>query len=42
MNKEELKNIFQFLENSEYSFDQDIINNPRDSIEARIFMVLRE
>ena len=27
MNKEELKNIFQFLENSEYSFDQDIINN---------------
>ena len=27
MNKEELKNIFQFLENSEYSLDQDIINN---------------
>ena len=27
MNKEELKNIFQFLENSEYSIDQDIINN---------------
>ena len=27
MNKEKLKNIFQFLENSEYSLDQDIINN---------------
>ena len=27
MNKEELKNIFQFLESSEYSLDQDIINN---------------
>ena len=27
MNKEELKNIFQFLENSEYSLDQDIIKN---------------
>ena len=27
MNKEELKNMFQFLESSEYSLDQDIINN---------------
>ncbi len=27
MDKKELKNIFQFLDNSEYSIDQDIINN---------------
>ena len=27
MNKKELKNIFRFLDNSEYSFDQDVIDN---------------
>ena len=27
MDKKELKNIFRFLDNSEYSIDQDIINN---------------
>ena len=27
MDKKELKNIFKFLDNSEYSLDQDIINN---------------
>ena len=27
MNKEQLKSIFRFLDNSEYSFDQDIIDN---------------
>ena len=37
------RNIVKFTPHTSFNIEnQDIINNPRDSIEARIFMVLRE